>query len=187
MDNNAIVAVYDSHTGAEQAIDLLRKGSFDVKKLSIVGKDYHTEEHVTGYYNTGERMSTWGKFGAFWGAIWGFLVGSAFFFIPGIGPVLVGGPLVVWIVGALEGAVLVGGLSAIGGALTGIGIPRDSVLMYEDEIRAEKFVVVAHGTSQEVEKAKQILSTSGATRSDVYDTNHDAINAPVSATPSAAK
>ena len=28
----------------------------DIKKLSIVGKEYHTEEHVVGYYNAGDRM-----------------------------------------------------------------------------------------------------------------------------------
>ena len=50
-----------------------------MKKLSIVGRDYHTDEHVVGYYNTGDRMKVWGKAGAFWGGLWGFLFGSAFF------------------------------------------------------------------------------------------------------------
>ena len=36
-----------------------------MKKLSIVGKDYHTDEHVVGYYNTGDRMMYWGKLGLF--------------------------------------------------------------------------------------------------------------------------
>jgi hypothetical protein len=77
-----------------------------MKKVSIAGKDYHIGENVVGYYNTGDRMKRWGKVGAFWGL----LFGSAFFAIPGIGPVLVAGPLLAWIAGALEGAVLVGGL-----------------------------------------------------------------------------
>src|SRR5271170_1820008 len=71
---------------------------------------------------TPDRMKYWGKTGAFWGGFWGLLFGSAFFAIPGIGPVLVAGPLVAWIVGGLEGAALVGGLSAIGAGLVGIGI-----------------------------------------------------------------
>ena len=87
-----------------------------MKKLSIVGKDYHTEEHVVGYYTTGDRMMYWGKLGAFWGGFWGLLFGSAFFWVPGIGPLLVAGPLVMWIVGALEEAAVVGGLSALGAA-----------------------------------------------------------------------
>jgi hypothetical protein len=78
-----------------------------------------------GYYNTGDRMKYWGKLGAFWGGFWGLLFGSAFLAIPGIGPVLLAGPLVAWIVGALEGAVLVGGVSAIGAGLYGMGIPKE--------------------------------------------------------------
>ena len=70
-----------------------------MKKLSIVGKDYHSEEQVVGYYTTGDRMMYWGKLGAFWGGLWGMLFGSAFFLVPGVGPLLVAGPLVAWIVG----------------------------------------------------------------------------------------
>jgi len=43
--------------------------------------------------------------GAFWGAIWGWSFGAAFFAIPGIGPILVAGPLVAWIVAALKAPV----------------------------------------------------------------------------------
>jgi hypothetical protein len=133
-----------------------------MKKLSIVGKDYHTEEHVIGYYNTGDRMKVWGKLGAFWGGFWGLLFGSAFFFIPGIGPLMVFGPLVSWIVGALEGAAVVGGLSALGAGLYSIGMPKDSVVKYETALKSDKFLVIAHGTADEVAKAKSILETTGA-------------------------
>ena len=104
-DTNAVVAVYDTHAAADDAVKELQKAGFDMKKLSVVGKDYHTDEQVVGYYNAGERMKHWGKLGAFWGGLWGLLFGAAFFWVPGIGPVLVGGPLVAWIVAALEGAV----------------------------------------------------------------------------------
>ncbi|WP_052090851.1 hypothetical protein [Desulfosporosinus sp. HMP52] len=92
-----------------------------MKKLSVVGKDFQTEEHVVGYYNTGDRVKYWGKLGAFWGGLWGLLIWTAFLFIPGVGSLVVGGPLVVWIVGALEGAAVLGGLNAIGAALHSIG------------------------------------------------------------------
>jgi uncharacterized membrane protein len=156
---NAIVAIYESHSQAEEALKELQRSGFDMKKLSIVGKDYHTEEHVVGYYNAGDRMKRWGKSGAFWGGFWGLLLGSAFFAIPGIGPVLVAGPLVAWIVGALEGAVVVGGLSAIGAGLYSIGIPKDSIVQYESALKSDKFLLLAHGTADEVEKAKGIMRT----------------------------
>ena len=122
-----------------------------MKKLSIVGRDYHTDEHVVGYYNAGDRMKYWGKLGGFWGGFWGLLFGSAFFWLPGIGPVLVGGPLVVWIIGALESAVVMGGLSAFGAALYSIGIPKDSILQYETQVKNAKLLLVAHGTPEEVQ------------------------------------
>ena len=137
----------------------LQKSGFDMKKMSIVGKDYHTDEHVVGYYNAGDRMKYWGKQGAFWGGIWGMLFGAAFFAIPGIGPVLVAGPLVAWIIGALEGAVVVGGLSALGAGLYSIGIPKDSVVEYETALKANKFLLMAHGTAAEVAKARDIMQT----------------------------
>jgi hypothetical protein len=98
-------------------------GGFDIKKLPIVARDYHTDEHVVGYYNTGDRMAYWGKQGAFCGGLGGLFFGSAFFFIPGIGPLVVAEPLVSWIVGALEGTAVVGGLSILGAALYGMRMP----------------------------------------------------------------
>lgn len=158
---NVAVAVCNSHTEAEEVIRQLQKSGFDMKKLSIVGKDYHTEEDVVGYYNTGDRMKKWGKLGAFWGGFWGILFGSAFFFVPGIGPIAVGGPLVATIVGGLEGAVAVGGLSALGAGLFGLGIPKDSVLKYETAVKSDKYLVIVHGTKEEMEKARDLLEPLG--------------------------
>jgi Heat induced stress protein YflT domain len=156
------VGIYSSHIAAEASVRELQRSGFDMKKLSIVGKDYHTEEHVIGYYNIGDRIKVWGKLGAFWGGMWALLFGSAFFFIPGIGPLIVFGPLVAWIVGGLEGAVVVGGLSALGAALYGIGIPKDSIMQYETALKSDEFLVIADGTTDEVTTAKRILETTGA-------------------------
>ena len=41
---NAAVAIYDTHSQAEEAVKELQRSGLDMKKLSIVGKDYHTEE-----------------------------------------------------------------------------------------------------------------------------------------------
>jgi hypothetical protein len=97
--------------------------------------------------------------GAFWGGFWGLLFGSALFIIPGIGPLLVAGPLVAAIVGALEGAVVVGGLSAFGAGLFSIGIPKDSIVNYELALKTDKYLLVVHGTASDVEKAKEIIQS----------------------------
>jgi hypothetical protein len=155
---NSVVAVYDTHTDAEQAVAKLSAASFDITKVSIIGKDYHTEENVVGYYTTGDRMKSWGGLGAFWGGIWGLLFGAGFFLIPGIGPVLVAGPFLAALIGALESAVIVGGLSALAAALVSAGIPKDSAVKYEAAIKADKFVLVVHGTEEELGRARAILA-----------------------------
>lgn len=157
---NSVVAIFESHGQAEEAVKGLQRAGLDMKKLSIVGRDYHTDESVVGYYNAGDRMRYWGKQGAFWGGIWGMLFGAAFFAVPGIGPVVVAGPLVSWMVGALESAAVVGGLSVLGAGLFSIGIPKDSVLKYEVALKADKFLLVAHGTAAEVARARDIIAES---------------------------
>jgi hypothetical protein len=103
-------------------------------------------------------MKYWGKIGAFWGGFWGLLFGSGAFVIPGIGPILVAGPLVGWIVSALEGAALLGGISAIGAGLISIGIPKDSVLKYDVALKTDKYLLVFHGTPDEVINAKDVIA-----------------------------
>ena len=158
-NKNSVVGIYNSHTEAEAAVKELQKSGFDMKKLSVVGKDYHTEENVVGFYNTGDRMKFWGKLGAFWGGLWGILFGSAFFVIPGVGQLVVLGPLVMMIVGAMEGALVTGGLTALGAGLYSIGIPKDSIVKYETALKSDKFLVIAHGSAGDVAKAKSILES----------------------------
>lgn len=167
--NHSVVAIYTSHAEAETAIKDLQHSGIDMKKLSLVGRDFHTDEHVIGYYNAGDRMKYWGKTGAFWGGVWGFLFGSAFFFVPGIGPLLVAGPLVGWIVGALEGAVIVGGMSAIGAGLYSLGIPKDSILQYETALKTGKYVVIVHGTAEEAANARGLINHTNPDTLEIHD------------------
>jgi hypothetical protein len=157
-ENNAVVRVYDPHAEAPATIKELRRSGFDMNKLSIVGKDYHTAQRVTGYYNAGARR-VWDQLGDFWGGLSGLLLGSAFYSIPGIGPVIVFGPLVSWIVRALEGTVIFGRLSALGAGLHSIGIPKYRIIEYEKALKSDKFIVIAHGTPNDIAKAKSILET----------------------------
>jgi len=157
-EKNSAIAICDSHQQAEKAVKELQNAAFDVRKLSIIGKGYQTEDQVIGYYNAGDRMKHWGKYGAYWGALWGLLMGVGFLIVPGIGAVLIAGP----IVAALEGAVAVGGVSVIGSALYSIGIPKNTVLRYDSALKADKFLVVVHGTEKEVQHARDILAKLGA-------------------------
>ena len=165
---NSVAAIYDTHEQAEHAIKELQEAGVNMKSLSIVGRDTHTEEHVVGYYTAGDRMKYWGGVGAFWGGFWGLLFGSGLFFIPGLGPILAAGPIVASVVAGLEGAVVFGGVSAIGAGLVSIGIPKDSVLKYDVALKTDKYVLVVHGTPEEVEKAKDIIKGTEQSHYAVY-------------------
>ena len=160
--HSPMVALYDTHEQAEEAVIKLQHRGYDMKQLSIVGREYHSEENVVGYYNTGDRMQKWGGNGAFWGSIWGLLFGSAFVLIPAVGPLLVAGPLVGALFGALEGALVGGSAGALGAALVSLGIPEDSVLEYETEVKTGKYMLVVHGSATDVETARGILGLAAA-------------------------
>lgn len=159
---NTACYVFNTHVEAEDAIGLLSRSGFDVKTLSLVGKGYHTEEHPLGFYTVGDRIRSWGGTGAFWGGIWGQLLAPAVFFLPGVGLVAMAGPFVAALVGALEGAVVVGGLSALGAALTQLGVPKDQVIKYETDIKMDKYVLMVHGSVEEADKARTVLQNSKA-------------------------
>lgn len=157
MKYNATIAICDTHEAAEEVVKKLHQKGFDMKTLSIVGKNYHEEDKVVGFYNRGDIIKSWGSSGAFWGGIWGLVFGAGFFLVPGIGPLIIAGPIISSLVGAIEGAVLVGGFSAIGAALYTIGVPKDSILKYETALKADKFLVIVHGDKDINKKAHELM------------------------------
>jgi hypothetical protein len=159
----SVVAAYESHARAEQAITALQAAGVDMKCLSIVGKDFHSEERVVGFYSSGDRMQFWGGRGALWGGLWGVLFGGAFLVVPGLGPLVAMGPIAGWLVGVLEGAAVGGTAGVLAAALSSVGIPEDSVLKYELQVKAGKFLVIARGTEETVERARAVLGGTGAT------------------------
>ena len=166
---DAVVAVFAHHRDAEDAVRKLAGGGFDMTHFSIVGQGFHSDEKVVGFYTTGDRIKFWGKNGAFWGGIWSLFFGGIFLTIPVIGPVMVLGHLAAMVVAAVEGAILVGGLSALGAALFSIGIPKDSVIEYEETVKTDRYLVVAHGSADEMARAKAVLESSNPTRIDLHE------------------
>lgn len=169
MENtDTVVAVFPDHPAAETAIKKLTAAGFEMKNLSVVGKGYHTDEKVVGFYNIGDRIKFWGTRGAFWGGFWGLFLGGLFVAVPVVGQVVVLGTLASIMIAAIENAVIVGGLSALGAALYSIGIPKDSVIQYETALKTDSFLVMAHGSAAEIARAKTILGTVNPSRVDVH-------------------
>lgn len=159
---NTLLATYESHEQAESAIRELSRSGFDMSKLSIVGKGYHSEEFPIGFYSVRDRMKAWGGVGALIGSLWGMLFGAVFFWVPGIGLLGAVGPLVPVLIGALEGAAVLGGVSALGAALANIGVSKEAAIKYESSIRADKYLLIAHGNTNDIQQARDIIKHTAA-------------------------
>lgn len=166
---NTVIAIFADHDLAEAAVKKLAQAGFDMKSLSVVGKGYHTEEKVIGFYNVEDRMKFWGQRGAFWGGLWGLIGGGIFLTIPAIGPVMMLGYLAHLAASVVVGAVEVGGLGVLSAILFNGGIPKDSVIKYETALKTDEFLVMAHGAAEQVAHAKEILQTANPTSLDLHE------------------
>lgn len=173
QNDNATIAVFANHEAADAAVKKLANNGFEMKNLSVVGKGYHTEEKVVGFYNVGDRVKFWGSRGAFWGGLWGLFFGGLFVTVPVLGPVVILGYLAAIIFSTVESAVIVGGISALGAALFSLGVPDNSVIQYEDDIKVDGYLVMAHGTEQEVSRARNILNDMMPKRLDTYQSKKE--------------
>lgn len=152
------IASFDNHDSADAAIRRLAASGFAIDRLSIVGRGYHTEEQVTGFYSAGDRVKFWGRQGMFWGGMWGLFAGGMFLTVPVVGSLVVLGAFATTLLIAIENAMIIGGLSAMGAALYSMGVPRDSVIAYEAVVKADGFLVMAHGSAEDAARASAILA-----------------------------
>jgi uncharacterized membrane protein len=163
MSEQSVVGIYQSMDEAEKAVKALDLAKFPVHQVSIVTKDISSEKTVHGYVTACDVSKQGAKQGAWVGGIFGLLVGAAFLWVPGVGPIIVAGSLASGLLGGLEGA-LAG--AALGGILSGLsawGISKQHILKYEEVVKAGKFLVIAHGSPEDVKKAQEVLAATGAT------------------------
>lgn len=153
-----LVVVYDSHKEAFNAVNILKEAKFPLEKTSVLGKADVIDEHVHVRSNEDKAIATPVSVGAVAGPILGALAGVGVFAIPGIGLVYGAGA----VVGALAGFDLGIIAGAIGSVLTTLGVnDEDWVEKHQEKIEAGKFLLVAQGEEDDLEKAKEKLEGLG--------------------------
>jgi uncharacterized membrane protein len=165
-----IVAVYPDHASAEAAVRLLHENGFEMKDLSIVGRDFQVTEEPVGFVSAGDYAAAGAGTGAWVGGLFGLLVGAAFVILPGVGPVVVAGPLSAALLGGIEGALAGAALGGLAGALLGWGVPKEQAIKYEAQVKAGKFLVVARGTPEEITNAEGLLRPHAPEQLDRFET-----------------
>jgi uncharacterized membrane protein len=161
-----VIAVYDSIDEAERAVEKLVDEGIPVESISIVGQGLQSEVKIHGFVSTADVAKQGAGIGAAFGGLMGFLLGTAFFFIPGAGPLVVLGPMVNTLMGVAEGA-LAGGLF---GALFGTIVEKQHIPKYEQYVRAGKYLVIAQGDPSTAEHAREVLGGTAASDVETHST-----------------
>ncbi|MFZ0120938.1 MAG: general stress protein [Pseudonocardiaceae bacterium] len=137
---DAVVGVYESMKDAESAVRTLLEQGVPAGQVSIVGQGLHSETHVHGFVTTGDVAKTGAKGGAWVGGLFGVLTGAALLFVPGVGALIVLGPLAAGAVAAAEGATAGAGM----GAVLGHFIAKKHVPKYSEHLEAGNYLVLRH-------------------------------------------
>jgi hypothetical protein len=170
--DQAVIAVFPDLAAAEKAVIELAKGDFPVDRISIVGQDLESEIRINGFVTTGDIAGPSAATGAWVGGLFGVLSGAAMLFIPGLGPLVVLGPLAAAAVGAAEGALLGGAV----GALLGHFVAKQHLPKYEELVRTGNYLLVVHGTEEEVARAQRLLTELGSTDVQRHDEHRGSID-----------
>jgi hypothetical protein len=166
---HSAVAVYAHIDQAEEAVRKLGVGGFPVQHVSIIAQNLGTEKKIHGFVTSCDVAKSTARTGAWVGGIFGLLVGAAFLWVPGVGPLIVAGSLSSALLGGLEGAVAGAAVTGLLGWLTSLGISKQHILKYEQHVKAGKYLVIAHGSADDVAKAKTILAGTAPTEMNVHN------------------
>ena len=162
MSDQSVIGVYNSMSEAEEAVRMLDRGSFPIKQVSIVAQDMQSEKEVHGYVTTGDVAKAGANTGGWVGGIFGLLAGAAFIWVPGFGPLLVAGSFAAILLGSMEGVVAGAAGGGLLGALVGWGVSKQHILKYEEHLKGGKYLLMTHGSAEEVTRAQKILQGTGA-------------------------
>ena len=163
MSERSVVGIYHSMAQAEEAVHKLDRAGFPVKHISIVTQNLASEKTTHGFITSGDDLTARGAVAGAWiGGLFSLLMGAAFLWLPGFGPLLVVGRLAALLLAGVEGTMLGAATGGLLGALASWGIAEEHILDYEKQLREGKHMVIAYGTAEEVERAHAILQETAA-------------------------
>ncbi|HYK90720.1 MAG TPA: hypothetical protein VE398_18250 [Acidobacteriota bacterium] len=160
MHQRATVYVCDSHRLVQDAIKALKNAGSDLRHLSVVGKDCCSADQSLNFCEDAASQKRLAAWVSFWHKIWSQLTGDAFLTISGIGPILVAGPLAQPMISAWTNLQFHEEISPLRDALRDWHISVKSISDYESALQAGHFLVVVHGDSSQVAKARETLDSS---------------------------
>ncbi|RJS61620.1 general stress protein [Bacillus sp. PK3_68] len=136
-----IIGVYETEKQAQAAVEDLQRKGYNFEQISIVAKN------IEGLESNSDQVKPNETEGIIAGATAGGIIGLASFFVgisalavPGIGPIIAAGPLLLTLGGAVSGAAAKNG--GLIGALQEIGLDEGEARRYEEDVRKGKILIV---------------------------------------------
>ncbi len=166
---SSVVAVYPDHATAERAVRLLHEAGFAIGDLSIVGRDFQETEEPYGFVSRGDYAKAGAESGAWFGGLFGIFVGAGFLILPGLGLVVVAGPIAAALLASIEGGVAGTALGSLAGALVGWGVAKDRAIKYETQVKGGKFLVFVRSVPEVVARARKLLAARGLEHIEVHE------------------
>ena len=163
-----IAAIFDKADKAYPAVEQLIENDFPMDRISVLHRAGGTGDDFLGiaYGDEKERVRVWSEQGALWGSLAGLLAGvSGLFFVPGVGLLLLAGPIINAVTGAAVGAGFMAGSAVatrLGTALHRLGIPEAQLNRLHQAIMDGKTVVLAHIDDKEHAALDKRLRWQGA-------------------------
>ncbi len=166
---SSVVAVYPDQATAERAVRQLHDAGFALGDLSIVARNFQETDQPYGFVSRGDYAKAGAETGAWFGGMFGLFIGAGFLVLPGLGLVVVAGPIAAALLAGIEGAVAGTALGSLAGALVGWGVSKDRALEYETQVKGGKFVVIVRSNPEVVASARSLLAAPGPDHIDVYE------------------
>ncbi|MCP5305541.1 MAG: hypothetical protein H6953_08835 [Chromatiaceae bacterium] len=163
-----IAAVFAAPERATQVVEQLIERDFPMDRVSLLHRAGGHGDDFLGisYGDEAERIRVWSEHGALWGSLIGLLAGaSGLMVVPGIGALLVAGPIVNALTGAAIGAGMMAGsalATRLGIALQRLGIPEETLDHLHQAIMDGKTLLLIHCGNDDPEALKQRLAWQGA-------------------------
>jgi hypothetical protein len=167
-DNNLVAAVFADAQRAQAVVEQLAEQDFPMDQVSLLHRAGGQGDDFLGlaYGSEYERVRVWGSHGAFWGALGGLIAGaSGLLLVPGVGPLLVAGPLLDLVAGAVTGAGLMLGAAAVTRvtiALHRAGIPESKLDALHQAIMDGRTLLILHCGADDPQTWRQRLRWQGA-------------------------
>jgi hypothetical protein len=154
MENKktAVFGIYQTSAHAERAVDELVRAGFPSSDISVLLQD------ARGTRDLAHEKGTKAPEGTAAGVTAGGIVGGTLGVL-GLGPFIAAGPIMAGLAGLGVG----GAVGGVVGSLIGMGIPEYEAKRYEGRLKNGGVLLSVHcDTSKEIDRAKELLKTTGA-------------------------